>query len=68
MRIIFVVALLAAGCKDKAKVETAPPTPQQQAVNPYKNVMPAKVKADVEKIQQQHEDKMDNAIEKMKNE
>jgi hypothetical protein len=61
MRVLLAALLLVAplGCKQtKQAVEK-----QQQTYDPYKNVAPAKVKADVEKIQQQHEDKLDKEIE-----
>lgn len=61
---IFVLLALPLGCK---RSRPAPAEPQQQTYDPYKNVAPAKVKADVEKIQQQHEDKLDKEIEKSKN-
>ena len=62
MRVVVAALLLVLplGCKrSKPAVEQQ----QQQTYDPYKNVAPAKVKADVEKIQQQHEDKLDKEIE-----
>ncbi len=61
MRVFVAVLLLLTplGCKRSKPA----PEQQQQTYDPYKNVAPAKVKADVEKIQQQHEEKLDKEIE-----
>ena len=50
------------GCKKSKPADEAP----KETYNPYKNVMPSKVKTDVEKINQQHEDKLDKEIESSK--
>jgi len=47
----LVLLLLLAGCPTE---------------NPYKNVAPKKVKQDVEKIQQQEDEKNDKRLEQMK--
>lgn len=64
MRVFIAVLLLVAplGCK-RSKPAVEQQAQPQQTYDPYKNVAPAKVKADVEKIQQQHEDKLDKEIE-----
>ena len=66
MRVLLLLSLLLCGgtfgCKKSKPADEAP----KPTYNPYKNVMPAKVKADVEKINQQHEDKLDKEIESSK--
>jgi hypothetical protein len=69
MRVVLLLSLAlllgggSVGCKRSKPADTAPP----ETWNPYKNAAPAKVKADVEKINQQHEDKLDREIENSKN-
>jgi hypothetical protein len=66
MRMLLLLSLLVSGgsfgCKRSKPADVAP----QETWNPYKNVAPAQVKADVEKINQQHEDKLDREIERSK--
>jgi hypothetical protein len=66
MRVLVALLLSVAPLGCKRSKPAGEPQQQQQTYDPYKNVAPAKVKADVEKIQQQHEEKLDKEIESAK--
>jgi len=60
----WIVLLLAlAGCPKRDA-----PAPEDAGWNPYKNVAPQRVKKELENINQQHENQLDNQIEKAKQE
>ena len=60
---ILLVALLLVGCKGSAKKEAPPPVENS---NPYKNVMPVKVKKQVEDTQKKEEERGDKVLENAK--
>jgi hypothetical protein len=62
--VVLLLVMMGMGACKKAKPADEPvKEPAKETYNPYKNVMPAKVKADVEKINEQHEEKLDKEIE-----
>ena len=69
MRVTLLLIALSLGACAKKKPAAPPPEPAAQEnknQNPYHDVRPQKVKADVEAIQKAEEDRNDKRIEQMK--
>jgi predicted component of type VI protein secretion system len=68
MWMALVVLVAVGGCKSSKKPPEELPAaaPARENQNPYKNVMPAKVKQQVEDIQKKSEDKSDKLLENAK--
>jgi hypothetical protein len=61
--IAVALAVAVAGCRHQSTPADAAPEPNR---NPYRNVMPDKVKKQVEETERQHEEKIDKLQENAK--
>jgi hypothetical protein len=67
--VLFVLvagACAAGGCKTRPRAEVAPDAAAEPNRNPYRNVMPDKIKKQVEDTQKKEEERGDKVLENAK--
>ncbi|MGZ3406322.1 MAG: hypothetical protein ACXVAN_07745, partial [Polyangia bacterium] len=64
--VLVAVACVAGGCKTRPRAEATPDAAAEPNRNPYRNVMPDKIKKQVEDTQKKEDERSDKVLENAK--
>jgi hypothetical protein len=64
--VLVAVGCVAGGCKTRPRAESAPDAAAEPNRNPYRNVMPDKIKKQVEDTQKKEDERGDKVLENAK--